>query len=401
MTYDTKKGREKKEKFLNLDASSLNDHIKKLENEILIAKECLKYVEGKNVPTGEQRKNFLEGISAKKLKNITPESALDSSQDKNKTKKLGSHQKNTGAYLWREGYDPEKLLGSGANGVVWKCDGNKAIKVTCDKKFGPFKLVNATKEEIEDVEKMKGILEEDHKYISYKKENLKKGTKDIKAKKYLALNETGSKINDNKQIFASELAKGDLTSKVSEIQGKKDVSNIIKMGTQALKALKVIHDAGYSHNDVKPDNLLVVERVSKKLGVNKDTIQLADFGAMTKINETSKIFVNSNFSAPDWYKTSPAAVAKRDVYALGAVLLFMLVPNKSIGDSKKMAKYLYSNGPEKFYDKYKLESIYKPAQKSKIINLLIVVQLMVADSYSSRISVDVALDKMQQIKVSS
>lgn len=83
MTYDAKKGREKKEKFLNLDAISLNDHIKKLENEILIAKECLKYVEGKNVPTGEQRKNFLEGISAKKLKNITPESALDSSQDKN------------------------------------------------------------------------------------------------------------------------------------------------------------------------------------------------------------------------------------------------------------------------------------------------------------------------------
>ena len=52
MTYDAKKGREKKEKFLNLDAISLNDHIKKLENEILIAKECLKYVEGKNVPTG-------------------------------------------------------------------------------------------------------------------------------------------------------------------------------------------------------------------------------------------------------------------------------------------------------------------------------------------------------------
>ena len=396
MTYDAKKGREKKEKFLNLDAISLNDHIKKLENEILIAKECLKYVEGKNVPTGEQRKNFLEGISAKKLKNITPESALDSSQDKNKTKKLGSHQKNTGVYLWREGYDPEKLLGAGANGVVWKCKDNKAIKVTCDKKFGPFKLVNATKEEIEDVEKMKGILEKSHRYTSSQVKD-----KDIDAKRYLALNETGSKINDNKQIFASELAKGDLTSKVSEIQGKKDVSNIIKMGTQALKALKVIHDAGYSHNDVNPNNLLVVERVSKKLGVNKDTIQLADFGAMTKINETSKIFVNSNFSAPDWYKTSPAAVAKRDVYALGAVLLFMLVPNKSIGDSKKMAKYLYSNGPEKFYDKYKLESIYKPAQKSKIINLLIAVQLMVADSYSNRLSVDVALDKMQQIKVSS
>ena len=396
MTYDAKKGREKKEKFLNLDAISLNDHIKKLENEILIAKECLKYVEGKNVPTGEQRKNFLEGISAKKLKNITPESALDSSQDKNKTKKLGSHQKNTGVYLWREGYDPEKLLGAGANGVVWKCKDNKAIKVTCDKKFGPFKLVNATKEEIEDVEKMKGILEKSHRYTSSQGKD-----KDIDAKRYLALNETGSKINDNKQIFASELAKGDLTSKVSEIQGKKDVSNIIKMGTQALKALKVIHDAGYSHNDVNPNNLLVVERVSKKLGVNKDTIQLADFGAMTKINETSKIFVNSNFSAPDWYKTSPAAVAKRDVYALGAVLLFMLVPNKSIGDSKKMAKYLYSNGPEKFYDKYKLESIYKPAQKSKIINLLIAVQLMVADSYSNRLSVDVALDKMQQIKVSS
>lgn len=395
MIYDAKKGREKKEKFLNLDAISLNNHIKKLENEILIAKECLKYVEGKNVPTGEQRKNFLEGISAKKLKNITPKSVLDSSQDKNKTKKLGSHQKNTGVYLWREGYDPEKLLGSGANGVVWKCDDNKAIKVTCDKKFGPFKLVNATKEEIEDVEKMKGILEKSHRYTSSQGKD-----KNIDAKRYLALNETGSKINDNKQIFASKLAKGDLTSKVSEIQGKKDVSNIIKMGTQALKALKVIHDAGYSHNDVKPDNLLVVERFSKKLGVNKDTIQLADFGAMTKINETSKIFVNSNFSAPDWYKTSPAAVAKRDVYALGAALLFMLVPNKSIGDSKKMAKDLYSNGPKNFYDKY-LKSIYKSDQEQKIKSLLRTVQLMVADSYSNRLSVDVALDKMQQIKVSS
>lgn len=395
MTDNEKK--EKKEKFLNLDAGSLNDHIKKLENEISIAEECLKYVEGKNVPTGKQRQKFLKDISAKKLKNIIPESVLDSSQDKSKTKKLGRHQKNTGVYLWREGYDPDKLLGVGANGVVWKCKDNKAIKVTCDKKFGPFKLVNATKEEIEDVEKMKGIIEQHHRYNSSKG----KGAKDIDAKRYLALNETGSKINDNKQIFESELAKGDLASKVSEIQGKKDVSTIIKMGTQALKALKVIHDAGYSHNDVKPDNLLVVERASKNLnGKNKDAIQLADFGAMTKIKKTSKIFVNSKFSAPDWYNISSKAVEKRDVYALGAVLLFMLVPNKSEGDAKKMAKYLYSNGPENFYNNYKLENTYKPDQKSKIISLLTIVQGMVADSHGKRPKVDEALDRMQQIKVS-
>ena len=123
---------------------------------------------------------------------------------------------------------------------------------------------------------------------------------------------------------------------------------------------------------------------------------------MTKFDNTHKIFVNLKFSPPDWYKTTPEAVKKRDVYALGAVLMFLLIGDKNKSIGKKLAKELWSKGEEHIYNKYNLGGKYcngknSDKNKEKVMNLLITIRCMVADSYKNRLTVDEALQRMLKI----
>ncbi len=383
-----------KKDLLNIDGSKLKEYIGQLEEKLKLARNCLGYINNKDKGCAVGGGEFLKEVPNKYLLKVAPEKSLDP-----KNKKLGRHQKNTGVFLWKQGYIPEELLGVGANGVVWKCKvGNsyKAVKVTCNKTFGPLKIVNATKDEVEDAGKLKVMDEKDIAYVNYQNKD-----KQFKASKYLSISKDSGKFDNNKHVFESELASGDLSSSNRNY----DIDTIVRMVKQILKGLKVIHDAGYSHNDVKPDNLLIIDRYSNKLKENKKSVKLADFGAMTKIDNTHKIFVNSKFGPPDWYNTSPECVGKRDVYALGTVLLYLIVGSKNINESKKLAKELYSKGPEEFCENYKLKEKYCLKDRkfdsnsfTKLINLLITIQLMVADSYKKRISIDESLEKILKIK---
>ncbi len=379
-----------KEKFLNQNSEELREHIKKLKEEINLVQTCLNFVERRDL---EDRK-FLEGVSVDILKKLVPKSALDP-----EGVKLRSYLRNTGIYLWLRGYNPTKFLGAGCNGVVWQCE-DKAVKVTCNRTLGPFTIVNATAHEIEDVGKLKKIIDdvEESKGIAgskYKYEGKKSTKKTIDPGRYISVVNDKGKIDDERHIFESELAKGDLSK---EIQNERDLDTIIRIGKQVLKALKVIHDAGYSHNDVKLDNLLSVERVSKKLKSKKEAIKLSDFGAMTKIDHTRKIFVNSKFYAPDWYNISPKAVEKRDVYAVGIVLFSLLMRDKNVNHVKKIAKELYLKGLQNFLDedKYGLKKIYENDEDNKkLTKLLGIIRPMVAGSYKQRLSIDESLKRVE------
>lgn len=449
-------GNSLKEKLLNLDKENLCNYItelktklsmsgngnstkyKELKDKLLLAVTCLAYVKKEPIPS-DKRKEFLADVPVSKLIKIAPSKALDNSYD-DKIKKLGRHQKNTGVYLWKNGYDPKNLLGIGANGVVWKCNNEKnekAVKVTCNIRLGPFNIVNAIKDEIYDVNTLQTIISNKCEYEKIDKKTKKKEKKPIDARKYLAISENivNSSQNNTKHIFESELAQGDLSSQAADIRNKKNIDTIIRIGKEVLKALKVIHDAGYSHNDVKPDNLLLItrnisqakkaikeneakeeketkeketkeneakEKEAKEKEEAKEAVKLADFGAMTKFDNTHKIFVNLKFSPPDWYKTTPEAVKKRDVYALGAVLMFLLIGDKNKSIGKKLAKELWSKGEEHIYNKYNLGGKYcngknSDKNKEKVMNLLITIRYMVADSYKQRLTVDEALQRMLKI----
>lgn len=380
-----------KEELLNLNLTELENYTNNLKQELKLSYECLSYIKGnKSNKNKDKRKEFLKDISINTLIKIAPKSVLDPAD-----KQLGDHQKNTGVYLWQHGYMPEKLLGIGYNGVVWKCSNGKAVKVTCNRSVGAVNIVNAVKEEIEDSDRLKKIVKNNSKYTSYR--NKENSEKTIKPEKYLSISKNKGSINSDKHIFESNLAEGDFSSK---LKSKMDIEQIIKSMGQVLKGLKVIHDNHMSHNDVKPDNLLSITKAN-----GKSTLQLADFGAMTNINKTYKMFVNSKFSPPDWYNLTPAAVDKRDVYALGATFLIKLLDESNQGKAKELAKELYSKGEEYFYEKYNLQRKYcivnsqvDSKKINQIFNLLTTIRFMIAPSYKQRITVDEALNKIQQIK---
>ena len=359
----------------------------------------------------KSREEVFKGHSLKEIKRFAPSCALDPSKNR-----LGNHQKNTGVYLWLKGYDPIKFLGAGCYGVAWLCEkGGKqvVIKVTCDKKIGPIRI-NAIKAEIKIVEQLKQLI----------------GSGDEKAKKYLLMYTKCDKEDDKfKKSFESEFAThGDLTHylKQKENSGsdKDNLDEIISMANQALKGLIILHNKGYSHNDIKPENLFIVERECKKAssvlgksdvagsshtdtlsesgesGKNglKTAMKIGDFGTMTPIKNTKSIFINKHFCPPDVYRLKSEAVEKRDIYSLGASLLYFLLGGKNVS-YHKVSKQLVSMGTQKFYEVYNLASKYK--DKGKTISLLETILEMVRASYKDRISLSEAQKEIKALKSKS
>ncbi len=69
-------------------------------------------------------------------------------------------------------------------------------------------------------------------------------------------------------FFELPLAKEDLArNKIrSTTSNNKTIGTILKKAKQAAKVVKVLHDAGYSHNDIKPQNLLRIDKWNSNLG---------------------------------------------------------------------------------------------------------------------------------------
>lgn len=320
--------------------------------------------------------------------------------------RLGDHQKNTGIYLFKYGYYPMKCLGVGANGVVWQCvdkiGREIAAKVTCDKRQFGIIPMHASKQEMHDAEFLEEIVNSD--------EN---------AKKYMITSEfkKGSykERGKHRAVFLSGLAKeGTLEDYKSAKNGYERFIEIVKTAKRVLKALKVLHDKGWSHNDLKPDNIMVVKEsavadAANKLGKEdneKIRAKLADFGAMTRIDASvkdQKWFANRNFCPPDMLNFSEEAVDKRDVYSLGAVLLYLLV-GCPVGKAKNWAKKLSGTNDVVDFCKLKISNgetlfdIYgciDNERKGTFLNFLEIIKKMVAPKYPNRYTVDEALEQIR------
>ena len=318
---------------------------------------------------GEQRYKLLKGIKAESLADIAPKSALDPAGVK-----FPRGQENTGLHLFKRGENPDEFLGKGASKVVWRC-GDKAVMVACNRNYGPYKYQSAASE-VEKAKLLEGIV---------------LSTKDPKWTKYISGSVSkGKEKVGKKAIIESEVAKGDW-QKITP----KGIGEILRIATNVLKALKIINDAGYSHNDIKPDNLFVVTKVSKSTFEEKNVTKLADFGLMSPFDKPS---FNGplKFRAPDYLSSAmnPEAVAKRDVYGLGFTLLTILVRPDAI----KYSDLTATDGPEKVYEKYKLASRYGSEPKENVIKFLELLRDMVQPSHSKRISVGEALQRVRTLR---
>lgn len=246
--------------------------------------------------THQTRNNDLTLGDCEELQKLATE-APPAAQD---PKDVAVPLRNTGVYLWAKGYDVQHFLGAGGFGVVWACSsksspsGMKAIKVlTGSATFNQ----QGVEEEIKAATELKQILEKDTTG---------------KAKKYLAQVQAYA-LGDKDKILESEVADGDLLT-ITTKKREKDktvtrkflkIDNVLRKARQALKSVKVLHDAGYSHNDIKTENFLRISNwEGKQQTLDKIThatkvadIVKAEGTSQEKVNKITK-FLKKNKSFP-------------------------------------------------------------------------------------------------------
>src|SRR5262245_28747399 len=133
--------------------------------------------------------------------------------------------------------------------------------------------------------------------------------------------------------YAMELLVGATLQEVVETDGPQPEGRVIHLLAQAAASLAEAHDAGLIHRDVKPGNILVVDR-----GGIPDLVKVVDFGlvkgvspaigegraAEAPLTATNTIAGTPLYMAPEALVSPQAIGARADLYALGAVGYWLL-----------------------------------------------------------------------------
>ena len=129
--------------------------------------------------------------------------------------------------------------------------------------------------------------------------------------------------------YAMELLDGASLHEIVEIDGAQPAERVIHLLAQAAASLAEAHDAGLIHRDVKPGNILVVDR-----GGIADLVKVVDFGLVKDVRSDSAadVTITSNesitgtplYMAPETITAPDRVDARADIYALGAVGYWLL-----------------------------------------------------------------------------
>ena len=349
-------------------------------NIVMEHQEILKNIESAKKKKGDQRENLLKDVPFDLLIKNAPKEVRDPED-----KKLRNYQKHTGVYLWSLGYDIDKFLGAGANAVTWSLkDSDKVLRVACDRTYLGFIHLRKSVSEYKNAEEMERILE------------LKSNKPNHKNPKHILTFTTVLKDKKRgKSIFEAEKAKhGDL-----EIYSEKyDLKTAIQFLSDILKGIKKLHDKGYSHNDIKPANILISDKIKQK-GDTRKAAYVADLGNVTQFDKSKK-FAAPKLHAPDYNNTNKEAVKKRDVYSAGALTLFKLANIKNYKNYLSVTNYLVKNHSRKFYNNY-LKKIYpniSEESEKDLLTFLDFLEKMVQPNYKKRIDLETAITKVKKLK---
>lgn len=122
--------------------------------------------------------------------------------------------------------------------------------------------------------------------------------------------------------------------------GKLGIRECASVGRQVCWALEKGHAQGIIHRDLKPENLLL-EAITEK--GSTPTVRVADFGIAKVSGSLSSgltragAFVGTpQYAAPEQFVGDPAS-DKADIYALGAVMMFLLTARPLVADAHTLA----------------------------------------------------------------
>ena len=147
------------------------------------------------------------------------------------------------------------------------------------------------------------------------------------------------RTTDGVFYYAMELLEGASLDELVEIDGAQPEERVIHLLEQAAGSLAEAHDAGLIHRDVKPANIMLVERA----GIS-DQVKVLDFGLVKDIGaatrgETAEVAITSAnaitgtplYMAPETITAPETVDARADLYALGAVGYWLLTGTHVFG----------------------------------------------------------------------
>lgn len=162
------------------------------------------------------------------------------------------------------------------------------------------------------------------------------------------------RTTDGVFYYAMELLEGASLEEIVEVDGPQPEERIIHLLEQVAGSLAEAHDAGLIHRDVKPGNILVVDR-----GGISDLVKVVDFGLVKDddfrarsgstsapaLTVANAITGTPLYIAPEAVKAPETVDARSDLYALGAVGYWLLT-GTHVFDGKSIldvcAQHLYS-----------------------------------------------------------
>jgi serine/threonine-protein kinase len=150
------------------------------------------------------------------------------------------------------------------------------------------------------------------------------------------------RTTDGVLYYAMELLEGASLDEVVEVDGPQPEERVIHLLEQAAGSLAEAHDAGLIHRDVKPANIMVVDR-----GGISDMVKVVDFGLVKDVGykargdatveaaltQANAITGTPLYLAPETVTAPETVDARTDLYALGAVGYWLLTGTHVFGGS--------------------------------------------------------------------
>jgi hypothetical protein len=140
--------------------------------------------------------------------------------------------------------------------------------------------------------------------------------------------------------YAMELLEGASLDELVDVDGPQPEERVIHILEQAAGSLAEAHDAGLIHRDVKPANILVVDR-----GGISDLVKVVDFGLVKDVGyaapgevtdapaltRDNTITGTPLYMSPETVMAPETVDARTDIYALGAVGYWLLTGTHVFG----------------------------------------------------------------------
>lgn len=121
--------------------------------------------------------------------------------------------------------------------------------------------------------------------------------------------------------YAMEFVPGEPLSAVIRREGRLGEDRSIRIALQVARALQYLHERGYVHRDIKPQNILVTADGVAKLA----DLGLARYSGDMTVTATGVTVGSPHYMAPEMAEGQKAIDIRADIYSLGVTLYHMLV----------------------------------------------------------------------------